>query len=78
MGTISDWRHLKVNLKEKYLCVNSTTQRFFKIFFGGIFIFFFVLYEKKGCSKKIMKTFLNRRIFSFATGVNDTGVGGAP
>jgi hypothetical protein len=25
-----------------------------------------------------MKTFLNRRIFSFATGVNDTGVGGAP
>jgi hypothetical protein len=52
MGTISDWRHLKVNLKEKYLCVNSTTQRFFKIFFGGIFIFFFVLYEKKGVLKK--------------------------
>jgi hypothetical protein len=55
MDTISDYWHLKVNLKEKiYLYVNSTTQR---------------------CSKKELKLFW-LKIFSFVTGVNDTG--GAP
>ncbi len=47
MGTISDCRHLKVNLKEKFICMLTLLP--------------------KGVKK---------RIFPFATGVNDTG--GAP